>query len=104
MICCRFRADSLAREPSRDQDHEIMSATNGIDQFLVAPRNAASAGDLAAFEQAMQSVPGAAILQRAGKAGQPRLVVALPAASASHLREQFGATLIIEPNAPLQPF
>jgi hypothetical protein len=103
MICCRFRADSSARKPSRDQDRD-MSATNGIDQFLVAPRNAASTGDLAAFEQAMQSVPGAAILQRAGKAGQPRLVVALPAASASQLREQFGATLIIEPNAPLKPF
>jgi hypothetical protein len=81
-----------------------MSASEGIDQFMVAPRNAAAAGDLAAFEQAMQSVPGAAILQRAGKVGQPRLVVALPAASASQLRQQFGATLIIEPNAPLKPF
>ncbi|MGD9545491.1 MAG: hypothetical protein AB7F41_13710 [Methylocystis sp.] len=81
-----------------------MGSTNGIDQFLVAPRNAAAAADLTAFEQAMQSVPGAAILQRAGKVGQPRLVVALPAASASQLRERFGATLIIEPNAPLKPF
>ena len=81
-----------------------MSATDGNDQFLVAPRNAASAGDLEAFEQAMQSVPGAAILQRAGKAGQPRLVVALPAASVNQLRDQFGETLIIEPNAPLEPF
>jgi len=81
-----------------------MSETNGNDQFLVAPRNAANVEDLTAFEQAMQSVPGAEILQRAGKAGQPRLVVALPAASASQLREQFGATLIIEPNAPLKPF
>jgi hypothetical protein len=81
-----------------------MSASKGIDQFMVAPRNAAATGDLAAFEQAMQSVPGAAILQRAGKVGQPRLVVALPAESASQLRQQFGATLIIEPNAPLKPF
>ena len=82
---------------------DLSGAANGIDQFLVAPRSAAAAGDLAAFEQAMQSVPGASILQRAGKPGQPILVVALPTASAGQLREQFSATLIIEPNAPLKP-
>lgn len=82
----------------------LSGAANGLEQFLVAPRSAAGLGDLAAFEQAMQSVPGAAVLQRAGRPDQPRLVVALPAASAGQLQKQFGATLIIEHNAQINPF
>lgn len=80
-----------------------LSAAGDIDQFLVAPRAAGAIGDLAAFEQALRAVPGASVLQRAGKANSPRLVVALPTAQAEELRDRFGATLIIERNAPIQP-
>lgn len=81
----------------------LPSPSGGVDQFLVAPRSAETIGDLAAFEQALQSLPGASVLQRAGKPDRPRLVVGLSAAHADQLRNQFGATLIIERNAPIQP-
>lgn len=80
--------------------------TNGsdkVDQFLVAPASSDATGDLAAFEQALQAVPGAAVLTRAGRPDQPRLVVAMPTDAFEQLRARFGATLIMERNAPLTP-
>jgi hypothetical protein len=79
--------------------------TNGsgdFDQFMVAPRT--PAGDLSAFEQQLQAIPGAAILQRAGRPDQPRLIVHLPTNVFEQLRAQFNDTLIIERNAKLSPF
>ena len=79
--------------------------TNGkLEQFLVAARNSAAAGDLAAFEQAVQQTPGASILKRSGRPDQPRLVVALTPESFEKLHARFAATLIMERNAPLTPF
>ncbi len=72
-----------------------------IDQFLVAPRDAAAAGDLAAFEDALHAYPDATILTRGGRPDQPRLVVTLGPQSFQELKSRFGAALIIERNAPL---
>jgi hypothetical protein len=73
------------------------------DQFLVAPRSSGAAKDLADFEQALQAIPGASVLTRAGRPEQQRLVVALPADAREELTKRFGPTLIIEPNAKLNP-
>jgi hypothetical protein len=78
-------------------------AGNDLEQFLVAPRSNAAASDLAAFEQALQAIPGASILKRAGRPDQPRLVVALTTDSFEKLRERFGTSLIMERDAPLTP-
>lgn len=72
------------------------------DQFLVAPRSGATK-DLADFEQALQAIPGASVLTRAGKPEQQRLIVALPPNAREELTKRFGTTLIIEPNAKLNP-
>lgn len=78
--------------------------TNGsLEQFLVATRSSAAAPDLAAFEQAVQAIPGAAVLSRGGRPEQPRLVVALTPDNFEQLRARFAATLIMERNAPLNP-
>jgi hypothetical protein len=74
-----------------------------LEQFLVAARSGAAASDLAAFEQAVQDIPGASVLTRAGRPEQPRLVVALTPDTFEQLRARFGATLIMERNAPLNP-
>ena len=108
MVCCRsqteiLRPGSQLKHQDRDEMSNLPSAAGDVDQFLVAPRSAETVGELAAFEQALQSVPGASVLQRAGRPNSPRLVVALPAAQADQLRNQFGATLIIERNAPIHP-
>jgi len=60
-------------------------------------------GDLAAFEQALQAIPGAVVVSRAGRPDQPRLIVSLAPETAEQLRSRFGATLIIEKNAKLNP-
>jgi hypothetical protein len=73
------------------------------DQFLVAPRSSGAAKDLADFEQALQAIPGASVLTRAGKPDQQRLIVALPPDAHEALQKRFGPTLIIEPNAKLNP-
>jgi hypothetical protein len=73
-------------------------------QFLVASRSGDASNDLAAFEAAMQSIPGAAVVSRSGGPAQPRLVVALPTSVAEQLKAQFGSRLIIEHNATLDPF
>jgi hypothetical protein len=73
------------------------------DQFLVAPRSSGAAKDLADFEQALQAIPGASVLTRAGRPEQQRLVVALPPDAREELTKRFGPTLIIEPNAKLNP-
>jgi hypothetical protein len=73
-----------------------------FDQFLIAPRG--NAGDLSAFEEHLKAIPGAQILERAGRADQPRLVVNLPTQSFDELRSRFNDTLIIERNAKLSPF
>jgi hypothetical protein len=78
--------------------------TNGsikTDQFLVAPRNASAAGELAAFEEALRAYPDAAILSRGGRPDQPRVVVTLGPQTLQELKSRFGAVLIIERNAPL---
>jgi hypothetical protein len=80
--------------------------TNGSDdpdQFLVAARSGAAANDLTDFERALQAIPGASVLKRAGRPDQPRLVVALPANGRDDLIRRFGTTLIIEKNAKLDP-
>jgi hypothetical protein len=80
--------------------------TNGpadLDQFLVAARNGAATGDLAAFEQALQEFPDATIVARGGRPDQPHLVVALTADSFEKLKSRFGAALIMERNARLNP-
>jgi hypothetical protein len=79
----------------------MANGTNGFDQFLVAPR---SNGDLSAFEEQLKSIPGAQILERGGRADQPRLVVQLPTQLFEELRTRFQDTLIIERNAKLTPF
>ena len=79
------------------------SGSNDPDQFLVAARSNAAANDLTDFEQALQAIPGASVLTRAGRPDQPRLVVALPANARDDLIRRFGTTLIIERNAKLDP-
>ena len=73
-----------------------------FDQFLIAPRG--SPNDLSAFEEHLKAIPGAQILERAGRADQPRLVVNLPTQAFNELRAQYSDTLIIERNAKLSPF
>jgi len=69
------------------------SAERGnLDQFIVAARSAAAGEDLAAFEDALKSVPNAAIVSRGGRPDQPQ-----------QLKSRFGPSLIIERNAPLNP-
>jgi hypothetical protein len=80
------------------------SGGSGLKQFMVAARSGAPANQVAEFEQALQSVPGASVLKRGGRPDQPRLVVALEPATAEQLRARFGTTLIIEHNADLKPF
>lgn len=76
--------------------------TNGsVDQFLVAPRSAGATGALADFENALRSFPEANVLTRGGRPDQPRLVVTLGPDSLQQLKSRFGASLIIERNAPL---
>jgi hypothetical protein len=75
-----------------------------LDQFVVAARSAAAAGDLTTFEEALKDIPNAAILTRGGRPDQPHLVVTLTADSAEKLKSRFGASLIIERNAKLTPF
>jgi hypothetical protein len=77
------------------------NGSGDFDQFLVAARNNAS--DLSAFEQHLQTIPGARILERAGRPDQPRLIVSLPNGSFEQLRAHFNNTLIIERNAKLNP-
>lgn len=81
------------------------SAESGnIDQFIVAARSAAAAGeDLAAFEDALKSVPNATIVSRGGRPDQPHLVVTLSSTDVQQLKSRFGPSLIIERNAPLNP-
>ena len=79
------------------------SGSSDPEQFLVAARSNAAANDLADFEQALRAIPGATVLNRAGRADQPRLVVALPAGARDDLIKRFGTTLIIERNAKLDP-
>ncbi|HEY7662991.1 MAG TPA: hypothetical protein VH934_07705 [Xanthobacteraceae bacterium] len=81
----------------------MTNGSDNVDQFLIAPASSAAVGDLADFEQALQAVPGAAVLTRAGRPDQPRLVVAMPTDAFEQLRARFGATLIMERNAPLTP-
>jgi hypothetical protein len=80
--------------------------TNGtagnLDQFIVASRGG-NASDLAAFEQALPEIPNATILTRGGRPDQPHLVVALPEDAVEQLKSRFGASLIIERNAKLNP-
>jgi hypothetical protein len=80
----------------------MANESGDIDEFLVAPRN--NAGDLSAFEQQLQDIPGARIVERAGRPDQPRLIVNLPTGSFEQLRAHFNDTLIIERNAKLTPF
>jgi hypothetical protein len=75
-----------------------------LDQFVVAARSAAAAGDLAAFEEALKDIPNATILTRGGRPDQPHLVVTLTPDSVEKLKSRFGASLIIERNAKLTPF
>jgi len=80
------------------------SAERGnLDQFIVAARSAAAGEDLAAFEDALKSVPNAAIVSRGGRPDQPHLVVTLSSQDAQQLKSRFGPSLIIERNAPLNP-
>jgi hypothetical protein len=81
----------------------MANGSDDLDQFLVAARSSDAASDLAAFEQALQAVPGASVLTRAGRPDQPRLVVAMTSDAFEQLRARFGATLIMERNAPLTP-
>ena len=80
----------------------MANESGDIDQFMIAPRG--SAGDLSAFEEHLKAIPGAQILERAGRADQPRLVVNLPTQAFNELHAQFKDTLIIERNAKLSPF
>jgi hypothetical protein len=79
------------------------SDPNNSRQFLVAARKGAAATEVAAFEQALQSVPGAAVLKRGGRPDQPRLVVTLQPGTVEQLKSRFGATLIIEHDAEIKP-
>lgn len=85
------------------------SANNGspsksdLDQFLVAARSSAAAGDLATFEQTLQGFPDTAIVSRGGRPDQPHLVVTLTPDAFEQLKSRFGASLIIERNAKLNP-
>ncbi len=72
-----------------------------VEQFLVAPRNADGAPSLAEFEKALGAFPEANVLTRGGRPDQPRLVVTLGPDSLQELKSRFGASLIIERNAPL---
>lgn len=74
-----------------------------LDEFLVAARSSDKTGDLAAFEQSLQAFPDATILARGGRPDQPHLVVALTAESLEKLKSRFGASLVIERNAKLNP-
>jgi hypothetical protein len=79
--------------------------TNGsADQFIVAARSSSTTGDLAAFEDALKSIPNAAVLSRGGRPESPHLVVTLTHDNAEKLKSRFGSSLIIEPNAKLNPF
>ncbi len=78
-------------------------ASGGLEQFLVAARDSAAASDLAAFEQAVRAIPGASVLTSTGRRDQQRLVVAMTPDAFEQLRARFGATLIMERNAPLNP-
>ena len=80
-----------------------MSDESGDNQYMVAARGGGD-NDLSAFEQHLESIPGARILRRAGRKDQPRLIVDLPAGTDEQLRMQFNDTLIIERNAKLTPF
>ena len=80
----------------------MANGSGDFDQFLIAPRG--DAADLSAFEEHLKKIPGAQILERGGRADQPRLVVNLPTQSFDELRSRFNDTLIIEPNARLTPF
>ena len=79
------------------------SNPGNLDQFLVAARSSAAAGEFAAFEQSLQGFPDATIVARGGRPDQPHLVVALSAESLEKLKSRFGASLIIERNAKLNP-
>lgn len=79
------------------------ASKDALDQYLVAARSSAAVGDLATFEQSLQVLPGATILARGGRSDQPHLIVALTAESLEQLKSRFGATLIIERNARLNP-
>lgn len=79
------------------------SGNTNLDQFLVAARSSTATNDLATFEQSLKEFPGAAIVSRGGRSDQPRLVVALPPESLETLKSRFGASLIIERNAKLNP-
>jgi hypothetical protein len=81
----------------------MTNGSNDPDQFLVAARSGAAANDLSDFEAALQAIPGASVVRRAGRPDQPRLVVALPANARDDLIRRFGTTLIIERNATLDP-
>ncbi|MBC7580358.1 hypothetical protein [Tardiphaga sp.] len=78
------------------------NGSGDFDQFLVAARTNAS--DLSRFEQHLKDIPGAHIVERAGRPDQPRLIVNLPTGSFEQLRAHFNDTLIIERNAKLTPF
>lgn len=80
----------------------MANESGDYDQFLIAPRG--SPGDLSAFEEHLKAIPGAQILERAGRADQPRLVVNLPTQLFNELHAKYNDTLIIERNAKLTPF
>lgn len=78
------------------------NGSGDVDQFLIAPRN--NPDELSAFEEHLKAIPGAQILERAGRADQPRLVVNLPTQAVNELHAKYNDTLIIERNAKLSPF
>jgi hypothetical protein len=51
----------------------------------------------------VRAIPGASVLTSAGRRDQQRLVVAMTPDAFEQLRARFGATLIMERNAPLNP-
>jgi hypothetical protein len=74
-----------------------------VDRFIVAPRDGGDTGQLADFENALKAFPDAEVVKRGGRPEQPLLVVTLKPDSFKELQSRFGASLIMERDAPLSP-
>lgn len=85
----------------------MMRMANGtdagnVDRILVAPRGGGT-GQLDDFENALKAFPDAQIVKRGGRPEEPHLVVTLKPDSFKELQSRFGASLIMERDAPLSP-
>lgn len=74
-----------------------------VDRFIVAPRDSGGTSQLADFEDALKAFPDAQVVKRGGRPEQPHLVVTLKPDSFKELQSRFGASLIMERDAPLSP-